>query len=45
LFSDDALALIRQTSQGIPRAISNLAGQALIVAYAGGNILDEVTTR
>ncbi len=36
LFSDDAVALIHQTSRGIPRAINNLAIQALIAAYAHG---------
>ena len=32
--SDDATALIHQISRGIPRAINNLAIQALIAAYA-----------
>lgn len=42
LFSDDALGLIHQTSRGIPRAINNLAVQALIAAYADGKgIVDE----
>jgi len=42
LFSDDALALIHQTSRGIPRAINNLAVQALIATYADGKgIVDE----
>jgi general secretion pathway protein A len=42
LFSDDALAVIHQTSRGIPRAINNLAVQALIAAYADGKgIVDE----
>jgi type II secretory pathway predicted ATPase ExeA len=34
LFSDDAIALIHHTSRGIPRAINNLAVQALIATYA-----------
>jgi type II secretory pathway predicted ATPase ExeA len=34
LFSDDAAGLIHQTARGIPRAINNLAVQALIAAYA-----------
>ena len=34
LFSDDATALIHATSRGLPRAINNLAIQALIAAYA-----------
>jgi type II secretory pathway predicted ATPase ExeA len=42
LFSDDAIALIHATSRGIPRAISNLAVQALIAAYAHNKgIVDE----
>ena len=42
LFSDDAIALIHQTSRGIPRAINNLAVQALIAAYADSKgIVDE----
>jgi type II secretory pathway predicted ATPase ExeA len=42
LFSDDAVALIHQTSRGIPRAINNLAIQALIAAYADNKgIVDE----
>lgn len=46
LFSDDALALIHQTSRGIPRAINNLAIQALIAAYADGKgIVDENATK
>ena len=34
LFSDDATALIHQVSRGLPRAINNLALQALVAAYA-----------
>jgi type II secretory pathway predicted ATPase ExeA len=42
IFSDDATALIHATSRGIPRAINNLAVQALIAAYADGKgIVDE----
>lgn len=42
LFSDDAVALIHHTSRGIPRAINNLAVQALIATYADGKgIVDE----
>ena len=42
LFSDDATTLIHQTSHGIPRAINNLAVQALIAAYADNkSIVDE----
>ncbi len=46
LFSDDAIALIHQTSRGIPRAINNLAVQALIAAYADSKgIVDETSAR
>lgn len=42
LFSDDAINLIHQTARGIPRAINNLAVQALIAAYADGKgLIDE----
>ena len=34
LFSDDATALIHQTSRGYPRAVNNLAVQALVAAFA-----------
>jgi type II secretory pathway predicted ATPase ExeA len=46
LFSDDATALIHATSRGIPRAINNLAVQALIAAYAHDKgIVDESSAR
>jgi type II secretory pathway predicted ATPase ExeA len=46
LFSDDAIALIHQTSRGIPRQVNNLAVQALIAAFAGSkSVVDESTTR
>lgn len=46
LFSDDALALIHQVSRGLPRAVNNLALQALIAAYATNKaIIDESSTR
>jgi type II secretory pathway predicted ATPase ExeA len=46
LFSDDALGLIHQTSRGLPRAINNLAIQALIAAFADKKgIVDEASTR
>ncbi|MBW3561528.1 MAG: AAA family ATPase, partial [Actinobacteria bacterium] len=42
MFSDDAIALIHRTSRGVPRAINNLATQALVAAYAkDNNIVDE----
>lgn len=46
LFSDDAIALIHQVSRGLPRAINNLALQALVAAYATNKaIVDESSAR
>lgn len=46
LFSDDALNLIHQVSRGLPRAINNLAVQALVAAYATNKtIVDEPSAR
>ena len=46
LFSDDATALIHQTSRGLPRAVNNLAVQALVAAYAANKaIVDESAAR
>ena len=46
LFSDDATTLIHQTSRGYPRAVNNLAVQALIAGYATDKaIIDESSTR
>jgi type II secretory pathway predicted ATPase ExeA len=46
LFSDDATALIHQTSRGYPRAINNLAIQSLLAAFATGKtIVDESSAR
>jgi type II secretory pathway predicted ATPase ExeA len=46
LFSDDAIALIHQTSRGYPRAVNNIAVQALIAAFAANKtIVDESSTR
>ena len=46
LFSDDAVALIHQVSRGLPRAVNNLAVQALVAAYATHrNIIDESSAR
>jgi type II secretory pathway predicted ATPase ExeA len=46
LFSDDAAALIHQTSRGYPRAVNNLAVQALVAAFATDKaIVDESSTR
>ena len=46
LFSDDATALIHQTSRGYPRAVNNLAVQALVAAFAADKtIVDENSAR
>lgn len=46
LFSDDAIALIHETSRGYPRAVNNLAIQALVAAFADGKgIVDQSSTR
>jgi len=46
LFSDDALALIHQTSRGIPRAINNLAVHSLVAAFADSkSLVDESSAR
>lgn len=42
LFSDEAVALIHQVARGLPRAVNNLAVQALVAAYATNrSIVDE----
>jgi type II secretory pathway predicted ATPase ExeA len=46
LFSDDATTLIHATNRGLPRAVNNLAIQALLAAYAGRKaIVDETSAR
>jgi type II secretory pathway predicted ATPase ExeA len=46
LFSDDATALIHQTSRGYPRAVNNLAVQSLLAAFTANKaIVDESSTR
>ena len=46
LFSDDAISLIHQVSRGLPRAVNNIAVQALVAADAGKkNIVDESSAR
>lgn len=46
LFSDDAIALIHQTSRGYPRAVNNLALQALVATFADDkSIVDESSAR
>jgi len=46
LISDDAVALIHQTSRGYPRVVNNLAVHALLAALADNKtIVDESSTR
>jgi type II secretory pathway predicted ATPase ExeA len=46
MFSDDAITLIHQVARGLPRAVNNLAVQALVAAYATKkNIVDETSAR
>ena len=46
LFSDDAITLTHDAARGLPRAVNNLATQALIAAWAGRkNIVDEQSAR
>ncbi|WP_411130465.1 ExeA family protein [Streptomyces sp. x-19] len=46
LFSDDAIKLIHDTSRGYPRAVNNLAVQALLSAYSDSkSIVDEASAR
>jgi type II secretory pathway predicted ATPase ExeA len=46
LFSDDALARIHQAGRGLPRAVNNLARQALVAAFANRSaIADEKAAR
>src|ERR1035441_1205342 len=46
LFSDDAAALIHQTSRGYPRAVNNIAVAALLAAFTAGKaIVDESSAR
>ena len=46
IFSDDAAALIHDAARGLPRAVNNIATQALVAAWAGRkNIIDEQSAR
>jgi hypothetical protein len=46
LFSDDAVQLIHTTGRGLPRAVNNLAVQALLdVFIQNKTIVDEASTR
>jgi type II secretory pathway predicted ATPase ExeA len=46
LFSDDAVTLIHDTARGYPRAVNNLALQALVAAFADNkSIVDQSSAR
>ncbi|MEU1192753.1 hypothetical protein [Streptomyces sp. NPDC005859] len=46
LLTEDALTLIHTTSHSYPRAVNNLALQALVAAFATGkNLVDEAAAR
>jgi type II secretory pathway predicted ATPase ExeA len=46
LFSDDAITLIHNAARGYPRAVNNLAINALTAAFArAGSIVDEKAAR
>ena len=46
LFSDDAMALVHDAARGLPRAVNNIATQALVAAMADRkNIIDEHSAR
>ena len=46
LFSDDAMTLIHDAARGLPRAVNNIATQALVAAMAARkNIVDEQSAR
>ena len=46
LFSDDAITLIHQVSRGLPRAVNNLALQALVATFAADKaMVDEAAAK
>jgi type II secretory pathway predicted ATPase ExeA len=46
LFSDDAMTLVHDAARGLPRAVNNIATQALVAAMADRkNIVDEKSAR
>jgi len=46
LYSDDAVSLIHTTARGYPRAVNNLAIQALAATFATGKVIvDEQAAR
>lgn len=46
LFSDDAVAVVHQSSRGLPRAVNNLALQSLIATFAADKgIVDQAAAK
>jgi type II secretory pathway predicted ATPase ExeA len=46
LFSDDAIARIHEAGRGLPRAVNNVARQALVAAYASrSSLVDDKAAR
>ena len=46
LFSDDAVARIHESGRGLPRAVNNLARQALVATYANhASVVDDKAAR
>ena len=46
IFSDDAMTLVHDAARGLPRAVNNIATQALVAAMAARkNIVDEQSAR
>jgi len=46
LFSDDAVAVIHHASRGLPRAVNNLALQALVATFAADKaMVDEAAAK
>ena len=46
LFSDDAVARVHEAARGLPRAVNNLARQALVAAYAErASVVDDKAAR
>ena len=46
IFSEDAMTLVHDAARGLPRAVNNIATQALVAAMAARkNIVDEQSAR
>jgi len=46
LFSDDAVVRLHEAARGLPRAVNNLARQALVAAYANhSSLVDDKAAR